>query len=84
MSHDFCWCHKKMSIRERLWWCLARFCYRRVRRWCTEMPVGTPTIRDPQSPCSVFEPGRHAGFRCPGDGHYLCGECCHYDEEAKL
>jgi hypothetical protein len=44
--------------------------------------VGTPWVRDPENPCSVFLPGpRGSQVACAGDGHYLCRECCHCMED---
>lgn len=39
------------------------------------VPDGTPGVRDPDAPCSDFDPGRAGAGRCDGDGHYLCAEC---------
>jgi hypothetical protein len=38
--------------------------------------VGDPGVRDPDAPCTEFEPGEPAG-RCETDGHYMCRECVH-------
>lgn len=46
---------------------------------------GAPGIRDPENPCSEFQPGPTSpSARCETDGHYLCDECEHKrpDEEA--
>lgn len=42
-----------------------------------EVGLGYPGIRDPDSPCECYGPGR-GEEDCPGDGHYLCRECKHY------
>jgi hypothetical protein len=38
--------------------------------------IGDPGVRDPDAPCSEFEPGDPDG-RCETDGHYMCRECVH-------
>jgi hypothetical protein len=39
---------------------------------------GVKGIRDPESPCTMFDPGDPPMFSfadCETDGHYLCDEC---------
>lgn len=41
--------------------------------------LGDVGIRDPESPCDVYEPGEtRPGAACASDGHYLCPTCRHY------
>jgi hypothetical protein len=35
---------------------------------------GQPGVRDPENPCTAFEPGLPDGD-CETDGHYMCDEC---------
>ena len=62
---------------------IATWAYRRYARQMQatgRKPVGVPGNRDPESPCSAFEPRpRKLGDfdDCQSDGHYLCSECCH-------
>lgn len=44
----------------------------------TDLPDGTPNVRDVNAPCCEFVPGPPQGI-CRGDGHYLCRECREYD-----
>lgn len=68
------------------WRWLALFAYRRWAGPEQQKPVGVPGNRDPESPCESYAP-RPAHMRdwggCAGDGHYLCGECAHFDTEAR-
>lgn len=43
------------------------------------MPMGVPHVRDPENPCTWFEPFPNAepDGRCETDGHYLCCICVH-------
>jgi hypothetical protein len=55
----------------------ARKCKKRIS-WLEE--IGAPNLRDPDSPCTSFEPiGTIYGDRCNGDcktdGHYMCSKC---------
>ena len=65
------------------WHWLARLAYRRysVRSKASgTKPVGIPGNRDPNNPCSAFEPRNKAAGDwgdCETDGHYLCADCCH-------
>lgn len=65
------------------WHWLARIGYRRYARIAKASgakPVGIPGNRDPDAPCTAFEPRarKHGDFGdCDSDGHYLCAECCH-------
>ena len=69
---------------QTFWKAVTRFAY---RRWCPEgisKPTGIPGHRDPESPCSAYapRPKRYDDFQdCMGDGHYLCWECCHFDQQ---
>jgi hypothetical protein len=47
-------------------------------RWLEE--VGAPNLRDPEFPCSDFEPintvyGKYHNGTCETDGHYMCNYC---------
>jgi hypothetical protein len=70
-------------LRTWLWCGIIRFAYRRLKVATPRMPVGIPTIRDPDNPCDVYAPRRRMlqDFTCWGDGHYLCKECAHYEPE---
>lgn len=62
------------------WKAVALFAFRRWWRGYAEKPVGVPGNRDPDAPCSGYEPveWKFPAWRdCQTDGHYLCGECCH-------
>ena len=40
--------------------------------------LGAPGVRDPDAPCSGFDPGKPGTAPiadCDSDGHYLCSEC---------
>lgn len=38
--------------------------------------LGMPGVRDPESPCDEFFPGKPSATNtCNGDGHYMCEEC---------
>jgi hypothetical protein len=66
------------------WRWLALFAYRRWARPGEPKPVGIPGNRDPDHPCPSYEPRprRWNDFAdCMTDGHYLCKECCHRDED---
>lgn len=62
---------------------LAAFFYRAYAKHCNatgRRPVGVPGNRDPESPCTAFEPRKRklGDFSdCLTDGHYLCALCCH-------
>lgn len=37
---------------------------------------GMPAVRDPEHPCSDFDPGDPSPIAsCEGDGHWMCSEC---------
>lgn len=36
--------------------------------------LGSPGVRDPDSPCDRYAPGKPSGD-CKSDGHYLCSDC---------
>ncbi len=50
----------------------------RIERMLGAIPgvLGARGVRDPDAPCTAFEPGEPAGD-CQTDGHYLCDECVH-------
>ncbi len=63
-----------------LWKVIALFAYRRWAIPGQKKPVGVPGNRDPDSPCTAYEPTKpslDAWGDCQTDGHYLCKECCH-------
>lgn len=66
---------------EAFWRWVCRFAFRRLGGPQERIPVGIPTIRDPDHRCASYEP-RERELRdwtgCHGDSHYLCVECCHY------
>ena len=69
---------------HRIWLWVARFAVRRLKgetRRGGRLPDGIPGIRDPYARCEWYMPGRRelGEFPCGGDGHYLCGECRHYE-----
>lgn len=41
---------------------------------------GSVGLRDPDYPCTEFEPGKRIGS-CSSDGHYLCEEECKFYEK---
>lgn len=84
MIHEHCVCHRPLSFLARRWMALSKFAYRRATRACDIMPTGVPGNRDPSAPCTSYDPRKREGFVCPGDGHYLCRECCHYEPERTL
>jgi hypothetical protein len=72
------------------WKAIFLFAYRRWAIPGEKKPVGIPGNRDPDYPCSGYEPvpielARQLSFNsgnpfwqdCQTDGHYLCAECCH-------
>ncbi len=62
------------------WKVIALFAYRRWAIPSEKKPVGVPGNRDPESPCTAYEPleWRAPTWNdCQTDGHYLCAECCH-------
>lgn len=64
---------------RRFWRFIAEFAYRRWSEGLPE-PVGVPFRRDPEAPCTAYEPRKwklQDWDDCETDGHYLCGECCH-------
>lgn len=72
-----------MRLRDRLLRAAIRALYR-LGRWDHHtIPVGIPTIRDPEYRCEGYSPTRLAGggYDCNGDGHYLCEECLHHKNE---
>lgn len=62
-----------------VWKYLALFFYRRWVDSEGHKPVGIPGNRDPELPCTSYEPRRVRLGDCMTDGHYLCRECCHRD-----
>ena len=71
----------KIPTGSDFWKAVALFAYRRWAIPGEKKPVGIPGNRDPENPCSAYEPiPRHkepAWDDCQTDGHYLCAECCH-------
>lgn len=64
------------------WRWLALFAYRRWARPGDPKPWGVPGNRDPEHPCTAYEPRRPHWTDwkdCMGDGHCLCRGCCHLD-----
>lgn len=69
------------------WKAVALFAYRRWAVPGEKKPVGVPGNRDPDAPCSAYEPIRRSKTTwadCQTDGHYLCDECCHRAEEQEF
>jgi hypothetical protein len=71
------------SLLKPFWHWLFRFAFRRYMAGTprTDLPDGIPLLRDPEGPCTFYEPRRRelGDFSdCQGDGHYLCRECCHH------
>ncbi len=66
---------------RRFWKWVALFAYRRWAEPNSVKPTGVPGNRDPDSPCTAYEP-RPAHWNdwgtCESDGHYLCDECAHF------
>ncbi len=62
----------------RFWLWLCRFASSRLPKG-KKMPHGIPGIRDPEAPCTGYEPRKHehGDYECESDGHYLCAECAH-------
>jgi hypothetical protein len=66
------------------WKALCRFAYRRwIAAATPQKPTGIPGNRDPEHPCTAYEPrARRLGdFPCNSEGHYLCVECAHFTPE---
>jgi len=64
----------------RLYFKTARYFYSRTFQKGNKEPVGIPFRRDPESPCTGYEPRKKRlgdWDYCETDGHYLCQECCH-------
>ncbi len=62
------------------WKTIALFAYRRWAEPGEKKPVGVPGNRDPDNPCTAYEPVEWrvpVWNDCQTDGHYLCAECCH-------
>ena len=62
------------------WPWVCRTAYRKLAKAQSKMPCGVPGYRDPDVPCSGYEPRRVEDgdwTDCETDGHYLCDECCH-------
>ena len=65
---------------KNFWRWLCIFAYRRAGLTIKEKPTGLPFNRDPEDPCSAFEPRKTRlgeWSDCQTDGHYLCRECVH-------
>lgn len=65
---------------KRFWKWLCIFSYRRWADPAGTPPLGVPFNRDPEHPCTFYEPRKHEigdYSKCMGDGHYLCQGCCH-------
>ncbi len=43
-----------------------------------ELALGAAGVRDPEFPCSEYDPAPGGPAHCEGDGHYLCGGCRHH------
>lgn len=54
---------------------------RKLKRLRVYAPkTGDRGVRDPEHPCSDFEPGAPSERgQCMTDGHYMCHECVHID-----
>lgn len=80
------------DVMNRFWTWLTRFAYWRATRkddWRGNrgrrrfIPVGLPGNRDPENPCSFYDPiKRHPTVLlpmefgpCQTDGHYQCSDC---------
>jgi hypothetical protein len=62
-----------------LWKKVALFAYRRWAEPDGRKPWGLPFNRDPDNPCSAYEPRKWKlgdWNDCQTDGHALCRECC--------
>lgn len=65
------------------WLWLARLGYRRYsasQKASGIKPTGIPGNRDPDNPCTGYEPRpKKLGDwgNCDTDGHYMCASCCH-------
>lgn len=65
---------------------LILFFYNRLTAICkqtTEMPMGIPLKRDPNSICEYYEPCKRGQFTfddCQTDGHHLCAKCIHNEK----
>lgn len=75
------------ELRRSFWRATALFAYRRWARPAGSRPLGIPGNRDPEHPCSSYEPRKLLPGDwndCLTDGHFLCAECCHRapEEEA--
>lgn len=69
---------------QRFWLWLARLAYQQACKNdpSNKIPDGIPGIRDHKAHCTGYEPRKPQPLdwrTCAGDGHYLCGECCHRD-----
>jgi len=70
----------RIPTSNEFWLWLTRFAYKRLDHKPTPMPVGIPTVRDPDNPCGAFAPRSlisNDWGDCETDGHYLCAECAH-------
>ena len=66
------------------WKFVALFAYRRWASGCPTKPTGVPGNRDPDNPCTAYDPRPpkwNDWGRCESDGNYLCAECAHYVRE---
>jgi hypothetical protein len=72
----------KIPTKRDFWRAVALFAYRRWASAGHPKPVGIPGNRDPEHPCTGFEPRRKhpSDWGCQSDGHYPCEGCCHRDE----
>lgn len=77
----------RLPTPQDFWPWLAKLAYRQwMKREAAngKKPVGIPGNRDPNNPCTAFEPRpvkQGDWGDCQTDGHYLCRECCHWDGE---
>ena len=55
--------------------------YERFREFPKTIADGTPGVRDADSRCEMFTPGKPTNGGCEGDGHYLCRTCTLFTEK---
>ena len=74
-----------MKIEINFWLWLCRFAYKQMKKPIDKLPVGIPSMRDPDDRCSGYTPRKRllgdAPADCLSNGHYLCGECAFFDKE---